>query len=618
MSLIAHRVSISLLDCNKRYAEGGYNMTENNSDLKTGEINEKYPDKWKKLMGYYKPHKKVFIADMFFALLGAVTTLVIPLIIRYVTNDIIYRPKNEMMNAVIICAGIMIALVLVQCYSNYFIAYYGHMMGAEIEFGMRNEIFGHFQKLSFSFYDNQKVGQLMSRITNDLFEITELLHHGPEEIVISTIKIIGSLVILMCINVKLAIASFALIPIMLVYALFLNKRMKRAFKKNRARIAEINAGIEDNLSGIRVVKSFANEDIEQEKFCVGNQIFLESNDFSYKCMGQYHAGLGAFVTLITVVVIIAAAFLLNSNDITSTDLLTFLLYISNFTEPVRTLISFAEQFQNGITGYERFLDIMSIEPAIKDREGALELANIEGKVTFKDVSFKYEEDLDNVLSNVNLIVKKGEYVALVGSSGAGKTTLCSLIPRFYEVSEGEIKIDDVDIRDIKLKNLRRNIGVVQQDVYLFVGSVKDNIRYGKPDASDEEIVEAAKNANAHDFIMELPDGYDTYIGQRGVKLSGGQKQRLSIARVFLKNPPILIFDEATSALDNESEKVVQESLEKLAKNRTTFVIAHRLSTIRNAKRIIVLTEKGIEEQGTHDELMKLDGLYKSLYDLATK
>ncbi len=591
-------------------------MSEKNMDIQTKDVKEKYTDKWKKLIGYYKPYKKVFWADMFFALLGAVTTLILPLIIRYITNNVIYRPKQEMMTAVLICAGIMIALVLIQCYSNYFIAYYGHMMGAKIEFNMRNEIFGHFQKLSFSFYDNQKVGQLMSRITNDLFEITELLHHGPEEIVISTIKIIGSLIILMCINVKLAIASFALIPIMLIYALFLNKRMKRAFKRNRARIAEINAGIEDNLSGIRVVKSFANEDLEQEKFRQGNERFLESKDDSYKCMGQYHAGLGAFVTLITVVVIVTAAFLLNGNDISSTDLLTFLLYISNFTEPVKTLINFAEQFQNGITGYERFLDIMSIEPDIQDSEGAVEMSQVEGRVTFKDVSFKYEEDLDNVLSNVTLNVDKGEYIALVGSSGAGKTTLCSLIPRFYEVSSGEIKIDGVDIRDIKLKNLRQNIGVVQQDVYLFVGTVKDNIRYGKPDATDEEIIEAAKNANAHEFIMELPDGYNTYIGQRGVKLSGGQKQRLSIARVFLKNPPILIFDEATSALDNESEKVVQESLEKLAKNRTTFVIAHRLSTIRNAERIIVLTENGIEEQGTHEELMALNGIYKGLYSLA--
>lgn len=586
------------------------NMENNNSTI------GKYPNKWKRLIGYYKPYKKVFFADMFFAFLGAVTTLILPLIIRYVTGTLVYEPRNTMLEGVAICAVIMVVLVLIQCYSNYYIANYGHVMGAKIEYDMRNEIFGHFQKLSFSFYDNQKVGQLMSRITNDLFDITELLHHGPEEIVISTIKLIGSFVVLMVINVKLALAAFAIIPIMIVYAYTLNRKMKRAFKNNRAKVADINAGIEDNLSGIRVVKSFANEDIEQEKFIAGNDRFLASKKDSYLYMGRYHSGLGAFVTMITVIVMVTGAILLNDGSLKTTDLLTFLLYISNFTEPVKTLINFAEQFQNGMTGYERFLDIMAIEPEIKDSENAIDIKKVEGRVSFENVSFKYEADLENVLTNVNLKVDKGEYVALVGSSGAGKTTLCSLIPRFYEVSEGSIKVDDTDIRDIKLKCLRQNIGVVQQDVYLFVGSVKENIRYGKPDATDEEIIEAAKSANAHEFIMGLPDGYDTYIGQRGVKLSGGQKQRLSIARVFLKNPPILIFDEATSALDNESEKVVQESLEKLAKNRTTFVIAHRLSTIRNAKRILVLTENGIEEQGTHEELIEMNGIYKALYSLA--
>lgn len=586
------------------------NMENNNS------TSEKYPGKWKRLIGYYKPYKKVFFADMFFAFLGAVTTLILPLIIRYVTGTLVYEPRDVMLEGVGICALIMVVLVLIQCYSNYYISNYGHVMGAKIEYDMRNEIFGHFQKLSFSFYDNQKVGQLMSRITNDLFDITELLHHGPEEIVISTIKLIGSFVVLMVINVKLALAAFAIIPIMIVYAYTLNRKMKRAFKNNRAKVADINAGIEDNLSGIRVVKSFANEDIEQQKFIAGNDRFLASKKDSYLYMGRYHSGLGAFVTMITVIVMVTGAILLNDGSLKTTDLLTFLLYISNFTEPVKTLINFAEQFQNGMTGYERFLDIMAIEPEIKDSENAIDIKKVEGRVSFENVSFKYEADLENVLSNVNLKVDKGEYVALVGSSGAGKTTLCSLIPRFYEVSEGSIKVDDTDIRDIKLKCLRQNIGVVQQDVYLFVGSVKENIRYGKPDATDEEIIEAAKSANAHEFIMGLPDGYDTYIGQRGVKLSGGQKQRLSIARVFLKNPPILIFDEATSALDNESEKVVQESLEKLAKNRTTFVIAHRLSTIRNAKRILVLTENGIEEQGTHEELIEMNGIYKALYSLA--
>ena len=586
------------------------NMENNNSTI------GKYPNKWKRLIGYYKPYKKVFFADMFFAFLGAVTTLILPLIIRYVTGTLVYEPRNVMLEGVAICAVIMVVLVLIQCYSNYYIANYGHVMGAKIEYDMRNEIFGHFQKLSFSFYDNHKVGQLMSRITNDLFDITELLHHGPEEIVISTIKLIGSFVVLMMINIKLALAAFAIIPIMIVYAYTLNRKMKRAFKNNRAKVADINAGIEDNLSGIRVVKSFANEDIEQQKFIAGNDRFLASKKDSYLYMGRYHSGLGAFVTMITVIVMVTGAILLNDGSLKTTDLLTFLLYISNFTEPVKTLINFAEQFQNGMTGYERFLDIMAIEPEIKDSENAIDIKKVEGRVSFENVSFKYEADLENVLTNVNLKVDKGEYVALVGSSGAGKTTLCSLIPRFYEVSEGSIKVDDTDIRDIKLKCLRQNIGVVQQDVYLFVGSVKENIRYGKPDATDEEIIEAAKSANAHEFIMGLPDGYDTYIGQRGVKLSGGQKQRLSIARVFLKNPPILIFDEATSALDNESERVVQESLEKLAKNRTTFVIAHRLSTIRNAKRILVLTENGIEEQGTHEELIEMNGIYKALYSLA--
>ncbi len=584
--------------------------------MSSNEIKEvDYQGKWKKFFSYYKPYKGIFAADMFFALLGAVTTLVLPLIVRYITGTVIYEPKNEMINHVMLLVIFMVVLVGIEFYSNFFITYYGHMMGAKMEFNMRNEIFAHFQKLSFSFYDNQKVGGLMSRITNDLFEITELLHHGPEDVVISIIKLIGSFIILMLINVKLALFAFALIPVMLVFAYFLNKKMKKAFKRNRARIADINTGIEDNLSGIRVVKSFANEDIEMEKFGEGNMNFLNSKRNSYRYMATYNSGLGAFITLVTVIVVVVGALLLSDNQLSATDLITFLLYISNFTEPVRKLVNFTEQFQNGMTGYERFLEVLAIEPDIDDAEDAVTLMDVKGDVAFENVSFRYEEDLDNVLANVSLNVKAGEYVALVGTSGAGKTTLCSLIPRFYEVSEGAVKVDGIDVRNIKLKNLRQNIGVVQQDVYLFAGTVGDNIRYGKPNATEEEIINAAKNANAHEFIMELPDGYNTNIGQRGVKLSGGQKQRLSIARVFLKNPPILIFDEATSALDNESEKVVQESLEKLAKNRTTFVIAHRLSTIRNARKILVLTEEGIAEQGTHEELMNLNGVYKSLYSI---
>ncbi len=572
-------------------------------------------NKWKKFISYYKPYKKLFLADMFFAFLGAAVTLILPLIIRYITSDVIYREMNEAFQIILLLAAVMIGLIALECYCNFFIAYYGHMMGARMEYNMRNEIFEHYQKLSFSFYDNQKVGQLMSRVTNDLFDISELFHHGPEDIVISIIKLLGSFFILLSVNWHLALVAFAIIPIMVGYAFYFNKKMKRAFKKNRARIADINAQIEDNLSGIRVVKSFANEDIEMEKFTQGNDKFIESKRESYRYMGAYHAGLGAFTTLITVVVIVSGALFMTKNIILVTDLITFLLYINNFTEPVRKLINFTEQFQNGASGYERFLEIMRINPDIMDKEDAKELKQVKGDISFENVSFQYEETKEEVLSHINLKVKAGQYIALVGSSGAGKSTLCSLIPRFYDVSSGKITIDDIDIRDVTLKSLRNNIGIVQQDVYLFAGTVMDNIRYGKPNATEAEVVAAAQNANAHEFIMELPDGYDTYIGQRGIKLSGGQKQRLSIARVFLKNPPILIFDEATSALDNESEKVVQDSLEKLAKNRTTFVIAHRLSTIRNAEKILVLTENGIAEEGTHQQLLKQEGIYAGFYNM---
>ena len=571
--------------------------------------------KWKKFFSYYKPYKKLFAADMFFACLAAAITLIIPLIIRYITYDVIYRSPDESLHTIFMLSGVMLILILIEFFSNFFITNYGHMMGAKMEYDMRNEIFGHYQKLSFSFFDNQKVGQLMSRVTNDLFEISELFHHGPEDLVISIIKLIGSFTILLTINWRLALTAFAIVPIMLVYAFYFNIQMKRIFLKNRARIADINAQIEDNLSGIRVVKSFANEEIEMDKFKVGNDNFLESKKENYKYMGLYHSGLTAFTTLITVIVIATGAVFITKSIISITDLITFLLYINNFTEPIKKLINFTEQFQNGVSGYTRFLEMLSIHPDIVDKPDAGELVNAKGDILFRNVSFHYEDHTEMVLSNLNLHVKPGEYVALVGTSGVGKSTLCSLIPRFYEVSDGQILIDGTDIRNFTLKSLRNNIGIVQQDVYLFTGSVMDNIRYGRPDATEAEIVAAARNANAHDFIMSLPDGYDTYIGQRGIKLSGGQKQRLSIARVFLKNPPILIFDEATSALDNESEKVVQESLEKLARNRTTFVIAHRLSTIRNAEKILVLTEDGIAESGSHEQLLAEGGIYADLYNL---
>lgn len=571
--------------------------------------------KLRKLASYYKPYMSLFLADMFFAILGAAVTLVIPLIVRYITGNVIMMDAQAALQKITVLGLVMLGLVAVECFCNYFIANYGHVMGAKIEYDMRAEIFGHYQKLSFSFFDNQKIGQLMSRITSDLFDISELLHHGPEDLVISIIKIVGSFIILLTIDVKLTLIAFAFIPVMIVYAAYFNTKMKRAFKKNRVKIAEINSQIEDNLSGIRVVKSFANEEVERGKFKEGNNGFLKAKKNSYLYMAGYHSGLGAFTTAITIAVLVFGAVLITKHQVDVTDLVTFLLYINTFTEPVKKLINFTEQFQNGYSGYERFMEIMEIAPDITDRPDAVELGKIKGDISFKNVSFQYEENTEKVLNHINLEVAAGSYMALVGSSGAGKSTLCSLIPRFYDVTGGSIQIDGQDIRDIKLKSLRNHIGIVQQDVYLFVGTVMDNIRYGKPDATEAEIIQAAKSANAHEFIMSLPNGYDTDIGQRGVKLSGGQKQRLSIARVFLKNPPILIFDEATSALDNESEKVVQESLEKLAENRTTFVIAHRLSTIKNAEKILVLTDNGIEEEGTHKELLEKEGIYAKLYTM---
>jgi len=569
----------------------------------------------KTLLGYYKPYKFLFFSDLFFAMLGAAITLIIPLVVRYITNEVIYYDGGQALKTILALGGVMVVLVLVEMGCNYYISYYGHMMGVKMEANMRRDIFQHYQKLSFTFFDNRKVGELLSRVTSDLFEITELLHHGPEDVIISVIKLLGAFAILIHINVPLTIVTFICIPVMLVLAIHFNRKMKRAFKKNRQRVAEINTQIEDSLSGVRVVKSFANEEIEIEKFQEGNHNYIHSKKDSYRYMAGYHSSVGAMTTMVTVIVIIVGGTLMTKGTIKATDLITFLLYINNFTEPVKKLINFAEQFQNGYSGFERFMDIMSIEPDIQDAKDAVAVKDLKGDIIFENVSFRYESTHEQVLRNVDLNVDAGDYVALVGASGVGKTTLCSLIPRFYEVSEGAITIDGMDIRKMKQRSLRSQIGIVQQDVYLFAGTVMENIRYGKPDATDEEVILAAKRANAHDFIMSFPNGYNTDIGQRGVKLSGGQKQRLSIARVFLKNPPILIFDEATSALDNESEQVVQQSMEELAKNRTTFVIAHRLSTIRNAKRILVLTENGIEEEGTHEELLKKEGAYAALYQL---
>lgn len=570
--------------------------------------------KMKRLLSYYRPYRGLFLADMLFALISAAISLVYPMIVRYITNHVLVNYEMSEASPIIIkLLFLMLGLVILEFISNYFTAYQGHIMGAKMEYDMRNDIFGHFQKLSFNFYDNQKTGQLMSRITNDLFDVTELCHHGPEDIVISIIKFVGAFLILIGINLPLTLIVFAFLPVMFVFAYHMRGKMSRAFRKNRERIADINAQIEDNLSGIRVVKSFANEPVEIEKFRQGNARFVDSKRNSYWNMSAFHSGLSFFTGMINIAVIAGGGLFITHKIINVGDLLTFLLYINNLIDPVKKLINFTEQFQNGMTGFDRFFEIMEIQPDIVDKPEALTLGEVRGEIEFCNVAFKYNDTAAEVFRDINLKVEAGEYVALVGSSGVGKTTMCSLIPRFYEVSEGSITVDGINIKDIRMRSLRENIGIVQQDVYLFAGTVLDNIRYGRPDATEEQVIEAAKNANAHEFIQELPDGYHTYIGQRGIKLSGGQKQRLSIARVFLKNPPILIFDEATSSLDNESEKVVQDSLEKLAKNRTTFVIAHRLTTIKNAKRILVLTEDGIKESGSHEELLQKNGIYAGLY-----
>ena len=587
--------------------------------MKNEQVNHKKHMLDKRFFAYYKPYMGLFLMDMFCAFIVAAISLVYPLIIRYITNNVLgVYSTNEAVAIIMKLCVLMIGLVILDYICNHFVTAKGHLMGTYMECDLREELFTHYQELSFGFYNNQKTGQLMSRLTNDLFNITELFHHGPEDIVISLIKLFGALGILLNINVWLTLIVFAFIPVILIFAIVYNGKMNKAFAKNRANMAGINEGLEDNLSGIRVVKSFANEEEEICKFKEGNRRYGESKRITYKYMAGFFSGMNALTTLITVVVVIAGTLFIAADKIAVTDLLTFVLYISNFVDPIKKLTNFTEQFQDGATGYARFREIMDIEPDIKEKPDAVVLDHVEGNIEFVDVAFKYEDANENILANLNLKVDAGDYVALVGTSGVGKTTMCNLIPRFFDVTSGKITIDDMDIRDVTLKSLRSNIGMVQQDVYLFTGTVRDNIRYGKLDATDEEIIEAAKNANAHDFIMELPQGYDTYVGQRGVKLSGGQKQRLSIARVFLKNPPVLIFDEATSALDNESEHVVQESLEKLAKNRTTFVIAHRLSTIKNAKRIIVLTENGIAEEGSHKQLMDKNGIYAGLYQMSFK
>lgn len=569
----------------------------------------------KKFFSYYKPYLGLLCADMICAFLVSAITLALPLCIRYITKNLLETDTPDALNQIYMMGAIMLALVALYTACHAFIDYRGHMMGALMERDMRNELFEHYQKLSFNFYDEHRTGQLMTRISNDSFDLSELYHHGPEDIVISLLNFMGACIILVSINTKLAMLTLVFLPIMAIYGFYFSKRMRIALRKSKDRIGDINAQVEDTLSGIRVVKSFTNEEIEKKKFSYENNRFVDSRREGYKSEAYFYEGLIMLTQLMTITVVIFGGAGIVKGSLGLADLLTFLLYIGILIEPIQRLGNFMRLYQEGITGFERFIEVLEVEPDIQDAADAIELTHVQGSIEFKNVSFKYREGYDHVLNNISLRIKVGEYVALVGPSGAGKTTLCSLIPRFYEVNQGEILVDGKNINKFSLRSLRRNIGVVQQDVYLFAGTVSDNIRYGKLDASDEEIIVAAKKANAHDFIMALPNEYETDIGQRGVKLSGGQKQRLSVARVFLKDPPLIIFDEATSALDNESEKAVQDSLEKLTENRTTLVIAHRLSTVKHAQRIIVLTDNGIDEQGTHEELIALKGTYANLYNM---
>ena len=569
----------------------------------------------RKFLPYYKKYKWILFLDLFCASLTTVCELALPMIVREITGVATTSPEGVTVDLILRCGIFYIALRIIDTCANFYMASVGHIMGTKIETDMRRDLFGHLQKLSFSYYDNTKVGTLMSRITTDLFDVTEFAHHCPEELFISGIKIICAFAILCTMNVYLTLIVFACVPLIVFSLVFFRKRMKLAFTESRKHTGELNAQIEDSLLGIRVVKSFANEGVENEKFEKGNSKFLNIKKRAYYVMGGFQSTTRFFDGLMYIVVVMAGGLFLVYDKITAADYVAYLLFVTTLITSIRKLVEFSEQFQRGITGIDRFNEIMETEPEIKDSRSAKELCDVRGEIEFKDVSFSYESEKKEVLTNLNLKVSKGESIALVGPSGGGKTTLCSLIPRFYEVSSGDITVDGVSIKDVTLSSLRESIGVVAQDVYLFSGSVRENIAYGKKDATDEEIIRAATMAGAHDFITSLPNGYDTYVGERGVKLSGGQKQRISIARVFLKNPPILILDEATSALDNESERLVQKSLELLAKGRTTFTIAHRLTTIKNADRILVLTENGIEESGSHTELLAKGGLYAELYKL---
>lgn len=569
----------------------------------------------KRFLPYFKKYRGILVLDLICAALTTLAELIFPMLVRYITDMGINNISGLTLELIAKIGVFYLALRIIDSAANFYMADTGHIMGAKIETDMRRDLFEHLSRLSHSYYSDHKVGQIMARITSDLFDVTEFAHHCPEEFFIAALKIIVSFIILCGVNIPLTLIIFASLPLIFLFVKFFNSKMRKAFKQQRHQIGEINSQVEDSLLGIRVVKSFANEDIEKEKFDRGNKKFLDVKKIGYFYMAGFHTSNRAFEGLMYLAVVVVGAIFMINKKISPADLTAYLLYVSTLLATLRTIIQFTEQFQRGMTGIERFLEIMDTPVDIKDKENAAVLKDVKGDIVFDNVSFHYQDDDATVLSGINLNIKQGESVALVGPSGGGKTTLCNLIPRFYDVTGGSITIDGIDIRDVTLDSLRNSIGVVQQDVYLFSGTVYENIAYGLPDAKYEDVINAARLAGAHNFITELDHGYETYVGERGVKLSGGQKQRISIARVFLKNPPILILDEATSALDNESEKLIQESLEKLAKGRTVFTIAHRLTTIRNADLILVLTKNGIEEQGSHKELIEKGGMYSELYGM---
>lgn len=571
----------------------------------------------RRFIPYFKNYKSTLFLDLFCASLTTICEMIFPLIVKFITDKGMNDLESLTVKIILYVGAFYLVLRIIDTLANYYMASIGHIMGAKIETDMRKDLFSHLQKLSFSYYDDTKIGQIMARITSDLFDVTEFAHHCPEEFFIAGVKIIVSFIILSTVNLWLTIIIFSILPIMLFCSMQFNMKMRMAFKSSRYQIGELNSQVEDSLLGIRVVKSFANEKIEKIKFKQGNNGFLKIKRQMYKYMAGFQSTTRMFDGIMYITVVVAGALFMINNKINASDLMAYLLYVTTLLASIRRIVEFTEQFQRGMTGIERFIEIMDVPVEIRDKENAKDLKDISGDIKFKNMSFKYSGTNNYVLENINLHVQAGKNVALVGPSGSGKTTLCSLIPRFYDVTEGKILIDDIDIKNVKIQSLRENIGVVQQDVYLFSGSIYENIEYGKPGASKHEIISAAKKAGAHDFIMELEDGYDTFVGERGIKLSGGQKQRISIARVFLKNPPILILDEATSALDNESERLVQKSLESLSEGRTTFTIAHRLTTICNADIILVVTENGISEEGNHKELMERKGIYYDLYKMYT-